>query len=57
MLIANTKNPLSMKIRISMETGIRPVELYNLHTKDINLETRKLYPTTAKHGSAHVFGT
>lgn len=54
MLIANTKNPLSMKIRISMETGIRPVELCNLHTKDINLETRKLYPTTAKHGSPRI---
>jgi integrase len=37
-----------------METGLRPVELCNLRVKDIDLEQRLVYPTTAKHGNARV---
>jgi integrase len=54
MLIANAKNPLAMKLRISMETGFRPVEVYGLKAKDVDLEKRLLYPTTAKDGSAKI---
>jgi len=35
-----------------METGLRPVELCSLKVKDIDLEQRIIYPTTAKHGTA-----
>ena len=54
MLIAKAKSPLSIKLQISMETGFRPVEIYGLKVKDIDLEKRLLYPTTAKHGSAKI---
>jgi integrase len=52
MLIANSGWIQSIKLRISMETGLRPIELCNLKTKDIDLEQKLIYPTTAKHGSA-----
>ena len=51
MLIAQAQNPLSMKLRISKETGFRPVELYQLRTKDVDLEKHLLYPATAKNGN------
>jgi integrase len=54
MLIARAKSPLSMKLQISMETGFRPVEILGLKTKDIDLEKRLLYPTTAKNGTAKI---
>jgi integrase/recombinase XerD len=52
MLIANASRPLATKLAISKETGLRPVELCNLKVKDVDLEQRVIYPTTAKHGSA-----
>jgi len=52
MLIANSGRKMATKLRISMETGIRPVELCNLKVKDIDIEQRLIYPTTAKHGIA-----
>lgn len=51
MLIARAKSPLSIKLQISAETGFRPVEILGLKTKDIDLEQRKLHPTTAKNGA------
>jgi integrase len=51
-LIANSGKTLATKLRISKETGLRPVELMNLKVKDIALEQRTIYPTTAKHGSS-----
>ena len=54
MLIANARKPLSTKLMISMECGLRPVELCNLKVKDIDLEQRLVYPTTAKHGTSRV---
>jgi integrase len=54
MLIAKAKSPLSIKLQISMETGFRPVEIYGLKTKDIDLEKRLLYPTTAKNGAPKI---
>jgi integrase len=50
MLIASARKPLSIKLAISKETGLRPIELCNLKVKDVDLEQRLLYPTTAKNG-------
>jgi integrase len=52
MLIANSGNVMSIKLTLSKETGLRPIELCNLKVKDIDLEQRIVYPTTAKHGSS-----
>ena len=50
MLIARAGKELSLKLSISKETGLRPIELCNL--KVIDIEQRLIHPTTAKHGSA-----
>jgi integrase len=52
MLIAYARRTMSIKLSISMETGLRPIELHNLKVKDLDLEQKLIYPTTAKHGSA-----
>jgi len=52
MLIANSGRIMAIKLTLSKETGLRPVELCNLKVKDIDLNQRIVYPTTAKHGSA-----
>jgi len=52
MFIASAGKTLGTKLQLSMETGLRPVELHNLKVKDIDTEQRIIYPTTAKHGSA-----
>jgi integrase len=49
MLIASAGRILSIKLTISKETGLRPVELHNLRVKDIDLDQKTIYPTTAKH--------
>jgi integrase len=51
MLIARASKRLSLKLRISKETGIRPVELHNLKVKDVDTDQRTIYPTTAKNGA------
>jgi len=51
-LIAYAKRQLSIQLRISKETGLRPVELCNLKVKDVDLEQRTIYPTTAKNGAS-----
>jgi integrase len=51
MLIANAGKLLSMKLTLSMETGLRPVELCRLKVKDIDLEHKAVNPTTAKRGN------
>jgi len=52
MLIASAGRILSIKLTISKETGLRPIELCNLKVKDIDIDQKTIYPTTAKHGSA-----
>jgi integrase len=54
MLIANAGRSMSIKLQLSMETGLRPIELMRLKVKDIDLEQRLVYPTTAKHGSSRI---
>jgi len=51
MLIANAGRINSAKLTLSKETGLRPIELCNLKAKDIDLEQKIIYPTTAKHGA------
>jgi len=50
-LCASAGRILSVKLTLSKETGLRPVELCNLKVKDVDLEQRTIYPTTAKHGA------
>lgn len=52
MLIANTGKVLSIKLQLSLETGLRPIELQRLKAKDFDVDNRIIYPSTAKHGSA-----
>ncbi|UCH32617.1 MAG: tyrosine-type recombinase/integrase, partial [Candidatus Bathyarchaeota archaeon] len=51
-IISGAGNTLSTKLQLSMETGLRPVELCNLKVKDADLEQRIIYPTTAKYGAS-----
>jgi integrase len=51
MIISASGKTLATRLTISMETGLRPVELCNLKVKDVDLEQRIIYPTTAKHGT------
>jgi len=51
MLIANSRKVMAVKLTLSKETGLRPIELCNLKVKDIDLTQRIVYPTTAKHGA------
>ena len=50
-LVNSARQPLCLKLRISAETGMRPVEVFNLKVKDIDLDKGLFYPTTAKNGS------
>jgi len=50
--ISNARKTLSIKLQMSMETGLRPIELCNLKTKDVDLQQRIIYPTTAKYGAS-----
>lgn len=52
MLIANSGKLLGMKLQLSMETGLRPVELTRLRVKDLDLDPKTVNPTTAKNGNA-----
>ena len=52
MLIANSGRIMTTKLTLSKETGLRPVEVCNLKVKDIDLEQKIVYPTTAKHGAS-----
>jgi len=52
MLIANSGRIMTVKLTLSKETGLRPLEVCNLKVKDIDLEQKTVYPTTAKHGAS-----
>ena len=51
MLIAKARIPTSIKLNLSMETGLRPVELCRLKVNDVDLEHRAVNPITAKKGN------
>jgi integrase len=52
MLISNSGKIMALKLTISKECGLRPIELHTLQVKDIDLDQKTIYPKTAKHGSA-----
>jgi len=52
MIISASQLTLAVKLSISKETGLRPIELCKLRVRDIDLEKGLIYPNTAKHGSA-----
>jgi len=52
MLIANSGRTMTVKLTLSKETGLRPVEVCSLKVKDVDLEQKTVYPTTAKHGAS-----
>ncbi|MCW4031161.1 MAG: site-specific integrase, partial [Candidatus Bathyarchaeota archaeon] len=54
MLISSANKPLSIKLQISMEAGLRPVELIRLKAKDIDTDHRAIMPTTAKGGNPRI---
>jgi len=51
-LIARASPRLSVKLAISKETGLRPIEVCNLKVRDTDLDKKRIYPTTAKNGNA-----
>ncbi len=51
MLIASAGKLLGMKLQLSMETGLRPVELTRLKVKDLDLDHKTVNPTTAKEAT------
>jgi len=52
MIIAASRSTLALQLSMSMETGLRPVELLSLRVKDVDMEKGIIYPSSAKHGSA-----
>lgn len=52
MIIASARPNLALKLKLSKETGLRPIELLALTLNDIDLNKGILFPLTAKHGSA-----
>jgi len=51
MIISKAGKTMSAKLQLSLETGLRPIELCNLKVKDIDTSQRLVYPTTAKKGN------
>jgi len=54
MIMSNAGKTMAAKLQLSLETGLRPVELCSLKVKDIDLNQRLVYPTTAKNGAPRV---
>jgi len=54
MLISSSSKKLALKLKLSMETGLRPIELMNLRVEDIDFDNRTVHPSTAKGGSSRM---
>jgi integrase len=52
--IAKAGNTLSLKLSLSKETGIRPIELHALKVKDLDTERNTINIATAKGGAPRV---
>jgi len=50
-LVSHATKTLSIKLQLSMETGLRPIELCRLKVKDIDADHKTVNPTTAKKGN------
>jgi len=54
MIISASPRSLALRLLISKETGLRPIELMRLKVKDIDLDSGNVCPSSAKHGSPRV---
>jgi integrase len=54
MIISALYRSLALKLKISKETGLRPIEVVSQRTRDVDFDKGLLYPSTAKHGSGRV---
>jgi integrase len=50
-LINSCKAPMCIKLRISAETGLRPIQVYSLEAKNIDIAQRRIYAQSAKNGN------
>ena len=50
LIIAGSHEKLALKLRISKECGLRPIETVTLKAKHINTDNKSISPITAKHG-------
>jgi integrase len=50
-IIASAGRVLSVKLSISKECGLRPIELSQLKVKDVDLDQKLIRSRTAKHGN------
>jgi integrase len=50
MIISKAGKTLSLRLQVSMETGVRPIELCRLLVKHVDLEHHTINPITAKRG-------
>ena len=56
-LISAASPTLAVKLCLSKETGLRPIEVCRLKVRDIDLDKKMVYPESAKGGSARVLKT
>jgi integrase len=50
-LIDSCKAPMCIKLRLSAETGLRPIQVYSLKAKNIDTAQRLIYAESAKNGN------
>ena len=53
-IINYARYPLSLKLRLSKETGLRPIELVGLKANDFDPKRQTIHPTTAKNGAPRI---
>jgi integrase len=57
MIIASAGKVMSIKLSISKECGLRPIELCQLQVRDIDLEQKLIHSKTAKNGNPKFFAS
>lgn len=53
-LIAGAGKTLSLKLWLSKESGLRPVEVHNLKVRDLSTARNTINPVTSKHGAGRI---
>lgn len=51
LIIAGSRETLALKLRISKDCGLRPIEIVTLKAKSIDTDHKNITPITAKHGA------
>ena len=54
MIISASNKKLELQLKISKETGLRPIEVVSLRVRDIDFDNRTIHTTTAKRGNPRV---